>query len=232
MVCLIIAAPVYGMWYPAPFSHAAGAHRLLLLVVSTSFALGPLLTLFVFRSRKAGLKFDLAAIVILQTCALAYGITALVQSRPIFLVGAVDRFVLVSSSQILDADLAQGTSAQFRSRSWTGPRLAVSVLPEDPNERTELAFAALKGRDVQNLPRYYREYAESGKSLLKRAKPISVLVSRRPESNMAIRDWAERERRDARTVVWVPLQGHDADMVMLLDAETAEPLLALDADPW
>src|SRR5690349_3518054 len=101
---LIVAAALgwllLGLWYPPPYFHAAGADELMLLLVGVDLAIGPLLTLIVFRSGKRGLRFDLTAIAVLQTAALIYGLSVVLKSRPIFLVSAMDHFVLVAANEI------------------------------------------------------------------------------------------------------------------------------------
>src|SRR4029078_12975478 len=95
LIGLIVGALLFGVWYPPPYFHAAGADQLVLLLVSVDIVLGPLLTLVVFKSGKWGLKFDLTLIAVMQTIALVYGLSVVLRSRPVFLVAAVDRFVLV-----------------------------------------------------------------------------------------------------------------------------------------
>lgn len=228
----IIASLVLGLWYPPPYFSAAGANRLMSLLAGVQLALGPLLTLIVFRAGKRGLRFDLACIGLLQVIALTYGLLVVLESRPVFLVGAVDRFVLVSANEIADADLAMGTEVDFSSRSWTGPRLVVAELPTDPTERSDLAFSALSGRDIQNLPKYYRDYARAGKVLLAKAKPLDELRERQPHFYHLISDWLTQSGRSNASVVWLPLQTRRDDLVMLLDASTAQPLRALAINPW
>jgi hypothetical protein len=229
---LVTAALLFLLWYPPPFFHAAGADQLILLLVGVDLALGPLLTLVVFKIGKPGLRFDLFAIGSLQTIALIYGMSVVLQARPIFLVAAVDRLVLVSADEITDADLAQGSEPRFRSRSWSGPRLVAARMPTDPKERSDLAFSALAGRDLQNLPKYYSDYSEGGKALLAKAKSLNELFRKKPKARATVERWLAASKRGADTVVWVPLQASKADLVMLLGAQTAAPLHAFAIDPW
>lgn len=223
---------LFGLWYPPPFFHAAGADELILLLVGVDLTLGPLLTLIVFRSGKRGLKFDLTIIGLAQSIALIYGMSVVLQSRPVFLVGVLDRFELVSASEIKDTDMEQGREALFRSRSWTGPRLVVAEMPTDLKERDELVSLTLQGKDIQNLPKYYSDYAQAGKSLLAKAKSLESLRSLKPESSQVIARWLADSGRSEASVVWLPLQTPKAGLVMLLDAATAQPLQALEIDPW
>src|SRR5262249_35748019 len=96
IIAIAVGALLFGVWYPPPYFHAAGADELVLLLVGVDLAIGPLLTLIVFRPGKWGLKFDLVAIGVLQSAALIYGMSVVLQSRPVFLVGVFDRFNLVA----------------------------------------------------------------------------------------------------------------------------------------
>jgi len=230
-VGLTAGALLLGLWYPPPYFHAAGADQLILLLVGVDLVLGPLLTLIVFRSGKRGLAFDLTVIAILQTAALVYGLAVVLQSRPIFLVATVDRFVLVAANEITDEDLAAGSEEAFRTRSWTGPRLAAAELPTDPQQRNKLIDLTLAGRDIQNLPRYYQSYVSDARNLLARAKPLAQLRQSAKDLR-PLEDWLRTRHRKEETIVWLPLQARKEDLVMLLDARTAEPLGALSIDPW
>src|SRR5262245_26907069 len=92
VIALLVGALLFGVWYPPPYFHAAGADELVLLLVGVDLGIGPLLTLIVFRSGKPGLRFDLWVIACAQTVALIYGLSIMLQSRPVFLVAAFDRF--------------------------------------------------------------------------------------------------------------------------------------------
>ena len=228
----IVGALLLSVWYPPPYFHAAGADKLMLLLVGVNLAIGPLLTLIVFRAGKRGLGFDLIAIALLQIAALAYGFSVMTQSRPVFLVGAVDRFILVSANEVNDEDLAAGSTEEFRSRSWTGPRLVAAELPVDAKERSDLIDLALAGRDIQNQPKYYHPYVSSGRNLLARAKTLAQLRQKTATDQDIVDAWLRRTGRDEASIVWLPLQARKDDLVMLLDAQSAEPLQALAIDPW
>jgi hypothetical protein len=205
---------------------------LVLLLVGVDLVIGPLLTLIVFRPGKRGLQFDLVTIGLLQSAALVYGMSVVLESRPVFLVGVLDRFELVAANEITDADLAQGNRPEFRSRSWTGPRLAVAELPTNLKERNDLTTLALSGRDVQDMPKYFYEYASKGTTLLARAKPLESLRRQNQQFRAPISQWLNKSGRSDDTVAWLPIRARKADLVMLLDAHTAQPLGALAIDPW
>ena len=229
---IVVAILILGLWYPPPYFIAAGADELMLLLLGVDLTLGPLLTLTVYRTGKRGLRYDLAVIGTLQIAAMVYGLSVIVDSRPVFLVAVVDRFALVSANEITDADLAMGREPQFRSRSWTGPRLVAVEMPTDSAERMDLALSAGAGRDAQNVPKYYRDYADEKQKILAKAKSVEDLRRRHREDSAVIDDAFRNLDRSEESAVWLPIQGRKSDLVMLLDRETGQPVGTLPVDPW
>lgn len=235
IVALIVGTLLFGVWYPPPYFRASGAGELILLLVGVDLCIGPLLTLIVFKRGKPGLKFDLLAIGLVQTIALLYGMSVIVESRPVFLVGVVDRFVLVSANEIYDADLAKGTQARFRSRSWTGPRLVAALVPKDLKERNKLTFSATPAHDIQDMPQFYADFQQGTHALLVNAKSMQVLRTKRANDPAALKRIARgiaATNREESALRWVPIQARKSDMVMLINAQTAQPLKAIAVDPW
>jgi len=230
-IALIVALILITVWYPPPYFHGAGADTLVLLLAGVDVVLGPFITLIIFRSGKKGLKLDLAIIGFLQTAALLYGLNVVLQSRPVFLVAAVDRLALVSANEIEAEDLKAGSKPEFQTLSWTGPRLVGLRMPTDPDERFKLMMSALEGKDAEKYPKYYVDYAESAKSLLKRAQSLDVLYKTKPESEALVHTYLD-ETKLKENLVWVPIQTRKEFMTMLLSAETGQPLKALAIDPW
>jgi len=229
---LVVGALLLFVWYPPPYFRAAGADVLVLLLVGVDIVLGPLLTLVVFKSGKRGLRFDLACIALAQAIALAYGLSVVLRSRPVFVVAAVDRFVLVSASDLDAADLAEGSRPEFRSLSYTGPRTVGAILPKDYAERTRMAFNP-GGKDIDRLPRLYVDYPEVAPKLLSRARPVRELLDGRgAQERGALASALARIGRAADDVAWVPLVARKANLVMLLDPAAGTPLGAVAVDPW
>lgn len=228
----IVGALLLLVWYPPPFFHAAGADVLVVLLVGVDLALGPLLTLVVFKSGKKGLKFDLALIALMQSAALVYGLSVVLRSRPVFLVSAVDRFVLVSASEIDSADLEKGSKPEFRSLSFSGPRLAGSKLPSTWQERNTVLFSSTAGKDIQQYPQYYVDYVASAPDLLKRAKPLNALRTLDTEERKLLDTGVANTKQAAEQIVWVPLVARKASLLMLLDRSSGKTLGAVAINPW
>jgi len=228
---IAIGAVLFGVWYPPPFFYAASADKLLLLLIGVDVVLGPVLTLIVFKSGKPGLRFDLVCIAVVQTLALAYGVSVMTRSRPVFLVAAVDRFLLVSANDLDDTDLAQGSKPEFRTRSWTGPRLVGVQLPIDVANRNSLLFSGIAGKDVDRYPRYYVDYTTIAPQFVAKARSVDALAkldfASRARLEAAVRDTG----KSMKDVVWVPMLARKATMVMLLDRATGTPLRAVAVNP-
>jgi len=231
LIALLAGAVLLGLWYPPPYFEAGGATRLLLLVAGVDVILGPLLTLIVFRSGKPSLRFDLTTIALVQTVALAYGLHAMVVSRPVFLVAAVDRFVLVAANDLSEEELKQAP-VRFRPLSWTGPRLVAARLPTNAVERDALLMESISGKDLEQTPKYYVDYVNEANHLLSRAKPLTALASKGADAASQVAGWVSRHGVKAEDVVWLPIMARDASLVMLLQKRDGRPLGALPIDPW
>src|SRR5512132_772047 len=73
------------VWYPGPFFKAVGGDGLILILLGVDVAIGPLITLVVFDTRKKSLKMDLAVVALLQLAAFSYGVWTIFEARPVYI---------------------------------------------------------------------------------------------------------------------------------------------------
>src|SRR5260221_1526349 len=106
-IAAAVLALMLSLWYSGPLFEAAGGNDLLFILVGVDVVIGPLITLVIFRSGKRGLKFDLAAIAVLQMGALVYGMHLVYLARPAFILFVADQFQLASAVQLDPDELAQ-----------------------------------------------------------------------------------------------------------------------------
>lgn len=231
-VGLLVFALLFLVWFPQPYFEAAGGENLIILLLGVDLVLGPLLTLILFKSGKKGMLFDLWMIGIVQSAALIYGMYVIAESRPVFIVAAIDRFNVVSAIELDPADLADGQKPEFRSLSWTGPKLVAARLPAIGRDRTNLLMSGMKGKDIEKYPKYYVDYAEESANLLARAKPLESLRKLRPDSATQLDRWLDKHSRTDISIAWVPVVARESSLTMLLDAKTGEVLAALPINPW
>jgi len=224
-----IGALLYFLWFPPPYFIAAGASKLIMVLMGVDIGIGPLLTLIVaspHKSRKL-LRLDLSVIAVLQTIAFTYGVHAIAGARPVFVVAAVDRLELVSANELADADLAQGSQAAFRTRSWTGPVL-VGVQPGGKG------FDALEvlgtGKDLFQLPKYYQPYEQVVDKLMQRAKPLSQIKNATSDQRRQLEQL--QAGADGATLLALPLQRGEQDYTAIMSSKTMRPIRVLAIDPW
>jgi len=221
------------VWYPDGLFNVAAAGKLLLLVAGVDVVIGPLLTLAVFNPNKRLLPFDLAVIAVLQVAALGYGVYIMLQSRPVFLVGVVDRFELVMANEIEAKDLAAAKDTPYGRLSWSGPLLVGAKTPEDRKQRNQLLFDSLSGgSDIDRRPALYLDYSKVSGALLERARPLSDWTGHSHPGVMAARDWVLRHERRLDQVLVLPLKARFAFAAILLDAASGQPLHTFDFDPY
>lgn len=233
LIGLIVLSLLFLVWYPSPYFKASGGQELTLILLGVDLVLGPLLTLVVFKAGKKSLKFDLSVIALLQLSALLYGLHVIVQARPAFIVAAVDRFKVVAANDVDRASLSKGSTPDFSTLSWTGPRLVAVHIPTEPAARSALMFAeTLGGAGVEFQPEYYVDYATEASTLLARAKPLAELRKKNAGAAPTLDAWLRASGRSEADVAWVPISSRKAGMTMLLDARSGAVVDALDIDPW
>src|SRR5512143_2669786 len=173
-IAVALLSLMLALWYPPPYFALMGGAMLVFLIAGCDVVLGPLITLIIFRSGKKGLALDLAIIGLVQATALAYGLYTMFEARPAFTVFAIDRFEIVAANDIDPEELAKATRPEFRSLSWTGPRLVGATLSTDPDERMRMTMAAMAGgQDIKGYPRLYIDYDAVAPDAARRAKPLS-----------------------------------------------------------
>lgn len=213
------------LWYPGALFTLAAADKLLLLVVGIDVVVGPLLTLIVFNPRKKSLIWDLAMILAIQIAALGYGVWVMAQSRPVFLVGATDRFELVTANQIRPEDLAAAPRPEWRRLPWTGPVVVGARPPVDPDLRLNIALQAVQGGpDVPQLPQLFVPLSDVVEKLLSESRPLADFDHNAPEEIGAIREWLRRRNINESMVAILPLKARGGIGAVVIDRTSARPL--------
>jgi len=231
-VALLAGSLIFFVWYPPPYFTVTGGSTLMLLIIGVDLVMGPMLTFAVFKSGKKGLRFDLYVIAILQLAAFCYGMRIIGLARPVFVVAAVDRFIVVDASALDDMDLAEGTRPEFQTRSWSGPRLVGAVPPETGKEALDIAISGMRGKDIDRFPRYYVPYAQVSAALLERSRPLGDLSKKSAQAAQLVRAFLSARGATEADYRSVPLQGRSESYAMMLSAKTGNPATALAIDPW
>lgn len=222
----VAAALVFLVWFPEPFHQMLGGTTLFEIMVLCDLGLGPLTSFIIYDSRKSrrALLFDYTVVGIVQLAAFVYGLYAVANNRPAYVVSVGDRLEVVSAGEIDDADLARGAPG-FRQRPVSGPLYVSIEEPQDLQERDKALFDALAGKDYPVLPVYYAPYERGLPELKRRALPVSELEKRHPEAKLLITA-ADRD------LLWLPVKHAKGFWTALLDPNTGRPVRWLPLDPY
>jgi hypothetical protein len=229
LVALVAVFVVFYIWYPAPLHEAAGVTQIFLLLLAVDIVIGPILTLIIYKPDKPSLKLDLTIIALLQLTALGYGVNTVFEGRPAFIVFSADRFELgrVCDMDPESANTALQSGNQAAIAGWAQPRWIAAVAPKDPKRAQDILFSALKGGpDWPQLPELFVPISQVKDQMLAKSRPLEELrdLIRKNGSEVNLDDWKESK--------WLPLRGKVKNLVVLIDAHTADVLKILDIDPW
>lgn len=227
-----IAAILVWRWYPPGLFHVAKADKLFLIIAGVDVVIGPLLTLIVYKQGKKSLRFDLAVIALLQIAAMAYGLHTVWQSRPVYLVGATDRFQLVFANEIDREDL-QYAKPEFQVLPKLSVRTIGSLPPTKGDMQAQAINSALAGKDVYLIPHFHVPYDVVASTILSRAMPAAELASRLDGDDAKQVSKAIRSNgRPAAELAAVPIDSTRGSATMLLDARDGGILGPIAVDPW
>jgi len=207
-------------WFPAGLHHAAKLDRLLGIMLVVQIVAGPLLTLILYRRGKPGLPFDLTVIGLLQILFLAYGLSTLWRSRPLFLVGSTQAFALLFANEVPDDAETKAKANHWPRFQGSGPWL-VGVDLSSPVAKEEFLFSYMMGDSGPlRSPSLFVPYSKVSKAIADNARALTPEV---PAPGM--------DRNAVRSMALMTSRTHAA--VMLVDATTGDPLrvVALPTPP-
>lgn len=220
-----IAVTAFLLWYPHALYKVSGLDRILLVMLGIDLTAGPLLTLILYRPGKWGLKFDLTAVAIAQILFLSYGLHTLWEGRPVFLVGTPDTFTVVFANEIDPEDLALAPRPEWRSLSWTGPRLVAARMPPDGKARQQIIEEFMAGgAGIERSPKYYQTFAKVAPEILERSSAAGN-EEQIPDSDVRA---SGLPRAQLRTL---PVVSRRGEGVMLIRAENATPVRVSSLPP-
>ena len=222
-IAAIALALMLFVWYPPPLFVAAGGKDLLLILLAVDVIVGPLSTLIIFKPGKWGLRFDLAAIGIVQLAALLYGMSIVYLARPAFIVFVKDRFEVATAVELQPENLAQAKYEQFSEPPLLGPQLAVAEFPEDRAERNKLVDLALAGYDLQHFPKYWEPYEEHAKEIVAKGNTLERLRKVEPKAASVVEGYLKETGLSDDALRFFILRAPRAWVAVAVDAKTAEP---------
>ncbi len=137
---MAVAWLVFSVWVPAPYQGLVQAPQLFIVLLLVDVVCGPLLTAVLANPAKPRkeLRLDFALVVLVQLGALAYGLHTIANARPVALVFEVDRFAVVSASQVSAQELSE---APAEAQNYRGMALCCwAPVPHIPRMRSYKAL--------------------------------------------------------------------------------------------
>lgn len=185
---------------------------------------GPLLTWILIRPGKTwrALGVDLVLIACLQWGALAYGVHALALSRPLAVVFEVDRFRVISYSDVPEEEMAAASvPVWFTPWQLQAPQMLGLRSVHGLGEKMSSVESAFQGVDAAQRPSRWQDYSLSKSDILRRARPLEDLRQRYPTEIGRI-DAAANAAGLHAGGLWLPLVGRrSAEWIALIDPTSA-----------
>lgn len=223
-------AAAFALWYPGALFVQAGGLELSLLIAGVDVTIGPVLTTIVFKPGKKGLAFDLAVIGALQAVALAYGLSVLFETRPVYIAFVKDRFELVRANEIPDEELAR--AGPYAPLPVTRPRFVGVRMPTDPGEKLRVMMSGIAGLDIQYFPRYYVPYEDTRGEVTSHAQPIAKLRELNPSASSTIDRIVSESGRPESTLGFLPMRAGPRDLTVVVDSRDAGIVEVAALIPW
>jgi hypothetical protein len=226
------AALIFLVWFPHPFATMIGGTELFLLVVGCDLALGPLLSLVVYNTRKSRgkLVFDYVVIGILQLGAMLYGVYIVAGTRPVYVAFSMDRFEIVTARDIDDKELAAARSPEYRRLPLTGPKLINVVVSKA--DHNDALFEALAGNEEHQRPKFYQPFASGLEKIRRRARMVADLEKKFPAYRPQLDAAVQAAGIPAERLRWLPVRHRNGFSTALVDLESGKPVRYVEVDPY
>lgn len=236
LLTLLVAAGaailIFRVWFPDPFQSISGGTHLFVLIVGCDLALGPLLSLVIYNSRKSRreLIIDYSIVAVIQLAGIIYGIYAIAHWRPAYIAFAVDRLEVIGAGDLDPADVRAAPKPYDSLPVW-GPQLVAVHIPDDPALRNKAMMDAIAGKDLPLVPSYYAPYESQLEQIKARAKSIEELERSHPGSREAIGTAIASTGLAREQLRWLPLKGRMQFWTALIDAGNGRPRAYIPLDP-
>ena len=228
----IAAALIFLVWFPAPFYTMIGGTELFMLVVGCDLALGPLLSLVIYDSRKPrrALITDYSIVGIVQIAALVYGVYIVAGTRPVAVAFSGDRIEIVSARDVNDKELAAARDPQYATLPWTGPRYVMIDVP--PADHDDALFSSLEGNEEHTRPKFYQPYEFALPEIRRRAGTIDQLIAKHRRDKPLIDTAVAAANIPVERIRWLPVRHVKGFWTVLIDIDTGRPVEYFALDPY
>jgi hypothetical protein len=188
-----ILGGLYLGWYRWPGWYLSSALHIVGIVVLVDVVIGPTLTLVVANPAKSRreLARDIGMIVAVQIVALMYGAVTLWSGRPLYYAFSVNRLETVQASDIDGAEIALALrqNPALAPHWYSRPRWVWAPLPDDSDQAMRIVNDATfgSGKDVVDMPRYFKPWDQGLPKLRDQLKRVDDIVYLNKKEKQALR---------------------------------------------
>lgn len=226
---LVILLVTRFLWYPAPLLTANGGWQTFELLAGVSLALGPLLTLFVFRPGKKGLRLDLAVIGVLQLVGFAFCVHLLYVRRIQMVVYSQHAFYGLDRAHI--ALIGPKGRALLRA-SRKRPAYVYVHLPHNKLAMMGVEIRTLRGEPPIFLRGWrYRPYTvKEQKQALTHGYPLAKVAQTNPKAARALTAFRSHHK-SLNHYTFVPFYGTQGAVIWALNRKNGRVVAVLPFNP-
>ena len=213
----LLSVLVFAVWYPAPYFDLMGSWHLILMIAGVDLVCGPILTLIAANSNKSRQELirDFAIIAVIQLCALAYGIYALAQSRPVADVFDKDRFYVVTALQIEPERLKKAPEGMNHLPLF-GIIKAGTRDAQNNKEFLDGIDLSLAGIPPAARPDWWTPENDAADKIAKAKLPLSKLLAAKPDTRPVIENALKQKNIDE--LYYLPFTAEkNLDWIVILD---------------
>jgi hypothetical protein len=229
------AVLVFAVWYPHPFGKISGGRELFFLLISVDVVSGPLLTLCVFNLDKPRrvLWRDMAIVVALQLSALAYGLNAMHEARPVLLAFEGNRFRAVSAAEIDQTQLPKAPEG-MQKLSHSGPQLIGARLSRsEDSDYLSSVQESLNGNPPALRPARWVPFSQQQSEVVATAKALAALRVAKANVALAIDAAVAEAKLPIEQLGYIPLQSRtNTDWIVIINRATGLPVTFAPVDGW
>lgn len=226
-IALLSLYLVFYIWYPAPIDKAAGVGEIILIMLGIDVTLGPLLTLFLAKEGKKGLKFDLIVVGLVQLLALGYGLYSVDRGRPIAIAFDINRFELVLKNYV-KTDEHKKMIKQFAENQGNHIPIVTVRPAKDEAEYAERMKNELELNIMANANPELYETVEQNIDVIKQVmRPVTDLAKLNGQEKVD-----ELLKQYPQADGFVPLYSDVHMMAVLIDSKNKTVVAIVEANPW
>jgi len=213
VILLVGAWLVLYCWYPQAFWQASGVFAVAAYAVWAHLGITALL-LLPWRNRtksRASVQSDVALLVFVMLSAALFSLSYLFAGRPVALVFAVDRVVLVRANEIRTVELATDRVLSKDLRV-SGPLQLIAARPSSDSERLNSIQLAMAGYDLHERPGFWIDIDAQRTSFSQKARSVDEL------DTLTSKRLAEHDNPQANWALFLPLDGVRGNWALILDS--------------